>query len=217
MSASAPPAEAKRPLTYVDALRTIRDVSLAVAREGRSFTIDDLDAFPENDGLRYQLLEGTLVVNPAPVPLHQRMATRILLALAAACPPGLEVLAGPAGVVLGPATEVQPDVLVVRRDAVRGAKKVTVPPVLVVEVLSPSTRLFDLGSKRLAYREGGVGAYWLADPAEPRLTTIEWSGDDEVERTAAGAETIELDLPFPVALRPQALVDDGASHVRARR
>ncbi len=208
MSASAPPADSKRPLQYVDALRTIRDVSLAVAREGRSFTIDDLDAFPENDGLRYQLLEGTLVVNPAPVPLHQRMVMRLLLALAAACPPDLEVLPGPIGVVLGPDTELQPDVLVVRRDSVRGAKKATTPPLLVVEVLSPSTRLLDLGSKRLAYREGGVGAYWIADPVEPRVTAIEWSGDREAVRTGAGDEILERDLPFPVALRPHALVDD---------
>ena len=208
MSASAAPTDAKRPLQYVDALRTIRDVSLAVAREGRSFTIDDLDAFPENDGLRYQLLEGTLVVNPAPVPLHQRMVMRLLLALAAACPPDLEVLPGPIGVVLGPDTELQPDVLVVRRDSVRGAKKATTPPLLVVEVLSPSTRLLDLGSKRLAYREGGVGAYWIADPVEPRVTAIEWSGDREAVRTGAGDEILERDLPFPVALRPHALVDD---------
>ncbi|HMQ25553.1 MAG TPA: Uma2 family endonuclease [Acidimicrobiales bacterium] len=121
-------------------------MSLAVAREGRSFTIDDLDAFPEN-------------------------------------------------------------VLVVRRDSVRGAEKATTPPLLVVEVLSASTRLLDLGSKRLAYREGGVGAYWIADPVEPRVTAVEWSGDGEAERTAAGAEALEFRLPFPVRVHPQALID----------
>jgi len=196
------------PLRNVDALHAIRDVSLAVAREGRSFTIDDLDAFPENDGLRYQLLEGSLVVNPAPVPLHQRMVTRMLLALAATCPPELEVLAGPVGVVLGEATELQPDVLVVGRDTVRGAKKAPAPPLLVVEVLSPSTRLFDLGSKRLAYREGGVGAYWIADPVEPRLTAIDWSGDDKDERSASGSGPLDVTWPFPVTVHPQALIED---------
>lgn len=208
MAASAPQTDPRRPLQYDDALHTIRDVSLAVAREGRSFTIDDLDAFPENDGLRYQLLEGTLVVNPAPIPLHQRMVMRLLLLLAEACPPELEVLPGPVGVVLGPDTELQPDVLVVRRETVRGTKKAMTPPLLVIEVLSSSTRLFDLGSKRLAYREGGVGAYWIADPVEPGISTIRWEDGDEREHVVVGAGTAEVDWPFPVSVSPQALIDD---------
>lgn len=208
MAATTPDTGSKLPLQYLDALRTIQDMSLAVAREGRSFTIEDLDAFRENDGLRYQLLEGSLVVNPAPIPLHQRMATRLLLALAAACPPELEVLAGPVGVVLGPDTELQPDVLVVERRTVRGTKKAATPPVLVIEVLSPSTRLIDLGSKRLAYGEGGVGAYWIADPVAPSVTMIRWDDGAEHERTVAGGDSADADSPFPVSVSPAALIDD---------
>ena len=90
----------------------------------------------------------------------------------------------------------------------RATKRAESPPLLVIEVLSPSTRLFDLGSKRLAYREGGVGAYWIAEPIEPSLTLIRWEGDTEHEQVVVGADVAETPWPFPASVIPQALVDD---------
>ncbi len=78
----------------------------------------------------------------------------------------------------------------------------------MIEVLSPSTRLFDLGSKRLAYREGGVGAYWIADPGQPSVTMIRWNDGNVQEQTVVGADIVEAPWPFPTRVNPQMLVED---------
>lgn len=183
-------------------------MSVAVAHlEGFAgpFTVADLDDFPEI-GLRFELIEGTLLVSAAPSLRHQLMATRLCELLAGALPPDLIALAGPAEVRKGDHTSMQPDVLVVRRSDISVARESVPPPLLVVEVASPSTRMIDQGSKRLAYRAAGVGAYWLADPHVPSVTVIRWEGEEEHEVHVAGDESIHVDWPAGLHLRPSDLV-----------
>jgi Uma2 family endonuclease len=82
-------------------------------------------------------------------------------------------------------------------------------PVLVVEVLSPSTRSIDLGTKRLAYEAAGVPAYWLVDPEVPSLTVLELDAGRYVERaTVTGDDAFHADFPFAVTVIPARLLDD---------
>lgn len=88
--------------------------------------------------------------------------------MADACPHGLCVLPEPA-VELGPQTEFDPDLVVVRMDQVGGAK-FTEPPLLVVEIRSPSTALIDLNREKAAYERFGVHSYWIVNPDRRRLS-----------------------------------------------
>ena len=77
------------------------------------------------------------------------------------------------------------------------------PPVLAVEVLSPSTRRTDLVRKRAAYERAGLPHYWLVDPVVPSLTVLERVGGRLVEVLAVkDDEVVELARPFPVSLSP---------------
>src|SRR5215469_12853904 len=105
---------------------------------GQPFTVADLDRLPD-DGRRYELLDGVLIVSPRPTTIHQYVAFRLAKVLDDACPDDLCVMPEPA-VELGPQTEFDPDLVVVRKQQVVGAK-MTEPPLLVVEVRSPSTAL----------------------------------------------------------------------------
>ena len=87
---------------------------------GRPFTVAELDRMPD-DGRRYELLDGVLVVSPRPTTVHQFVAMRLLRVLADACPEDLCVAPEPA-VELGPQTEFDPDLVVVRMDQIGGAK-----------------------------------------------------------------------------------------------
>lgn len=78
---------------------------------GRGLTCADLDSVPD-DGWRYELIDGVLIVSPAPRLVHQRVVAGMYRALHAACPPGLEVLFAPLDVVLAEDTKLQPDILV---------------------------------------------------------------------------------------------------------
>ena len=78
---------------------------------------------------------------------------------------------------------------------------------MAVEILSPSSRQYDRGTKRLAYQEAGVASYWIVDPEEPSVTTIDWSGGQLLdERTSTGTDTIVVEQPFAVTLRPADLL-----------
>ena len=70
--------------------------------EVRDWTVDDLDLVPD-DGLQYELLDGMLLVTPAPIVGHQRAAARLHLLLAAGLPAGSEGPVRPPRLAPGPA------------------------------------------------------------------------------------------------------------------
>ena len=105
------------------------------------WTVDDLETLPD-DGLRYELLDGTLIVSPAPVPRHQRAIVRLVLLLSAACPADHEVFVAPLDWQPDRRTSLEPDLLVVRKDRI-GEKNITQTPAIVIEVLSPGTARID--------------------------------------------------------------------------
>ncbi|WP_210418200.1 Uma2 family endonuclease [Ruania zhangjianzhongii] len=174
-------------------------------RTGGEWTVDDLDRLPD-DGLQYELLDGLLLVTPAPVPVHQRVIGNLYLLLRAACPPGYEVFLAPLDWRPDLRTSLQPDLLVVRNEDV-GPANVTAPLVLAVEVLSPSTRRKDLVLKRSKYEECGVSHYWIIDPVEPSLLALDLDDDRYVTSIEVrGTDRADLDRPFPITVVPGDLV-----------
>jgi Uma2 family endonuclease len=167
---------------------------------GRPFTVAELDRMPD-DGHRYELLEGVLFVSPRPTTVHQVVATRLITLLDDLCPDDLVVVAEPA-VELGPQTEFDPDLVVVRMDQV-GGFKFTEPPLLVVEVRSPSTAVVDLNRKKSAYEKFGVPSYWIVDPdvAQPELTIFEMR-DRHYEPVAKTTAPVTVGRPFLVTINP---------------
>lgn len=172
---------------------------------GAPFTEDDLADTPDN-GHRYELVDGVLVVTPAPNIGHQRCVTQLVALLVGTCVPGQEVIAGPFDVRFSGTTVLIPDLLVARKADLTPARLETAP-ILVVEVRSPSTRRFDEGTKRAVYEDAGVPAYWLVGPEEPRLTVLHLKDGRYVEHaTVAGDERYEATIPFPVTVIPSRLV-----------
>jgi Uma2 family endonuclease len=174
---------------------------------GQPFTVDDLVSTPD-DGRRYELLDGALLVTPAPGWAHQDAAARLWLVFEGARPPDLRAVLAPFAVQLSAYVELQPDVLVARYVDLT-AKNLPVAPLLVVEILSPSTSLIDVNLKKAAYQRHGVRAYWIVDPDrdKPSVTVFELGpgGYAEVGHAVGDAELI-VDTPFPVRLRPSDLL-----------
>ena len=173
---------------------------------GAPLTVDDIADAPV-DGHRYELIDGTLVVTPAPSTPHQRAVGRVYRVLDAAVAEGLEVFVAPFDWVAGPHTLLQPDVLVARVADLTHAN-LQGPPVLAVEVLSPSTRAIDLGAKRLAYAAAGVQHYWVVDPLVPSLTVFanDVAGNLDETATFVGADGYDATAPYPVRVVPADLV-----------
>ncbi len=170
------------------------------------FTAADLDAMPD-DGRRYEVIDGVLVVTPAPSASHQGGAFRVARALDDAMPPDMRMVMAPFDVVLARGTKVQPDVLVARRTDVT-ERNLPAPPLLAVEVLSPSTRRYDLAFKHELYRDEGVLAYWVVDPTVPSLRAWELRDGAYVEVAhVTGDEAFEATVPFAVTVIPSRLLD----------
>ncbi len=126
---------------------------------------DDYCAIPP-DGMRYELLDGQVHVTPAPSPLHQRVSKRLQRLLEAYFEePGRgEVFNAPIDVILTPHDVVQPDLVVVTNPSLVSARGIEGPPVLVVEILSPTTTSYDRTTKAQRYVALGIPHYWLVDP-----------------------------------------------------
>lgn len=174
---------------------------MAMALHVPLYTVDDLDRFPE-DGNRYELLDGVLLVTPAPAAVHQLVASRIQGELISALQkPGLAHVVGPGAVVRKPKTQLQPDILVYSASY---APRTDWPRIkdhwLAVEVLSPSSRVYDREFKRDAYFALGVQQVWLVDWHNALVEVSRAPGKfrrlrDELRwRTPAAAVTVSIDL-----------------------
>ena len=137
------------------------------------------------DDIRYELLDGELVMAPTPSTRHQRIALQLATVLKAFIDRNSlgELFIAPLDVVLWDGDEanvVEPDLLFVsagRTDMITEAN-VQGAPDLVVEILSPSTESRDRGYKRELYARHGVREYWLVDPDASTITVLALSEND---------------------------------------
>jgi len=167
------------------------------------YTADMVRALPD-DGNRYEVVYGKLLVTPAPRLWHQVLVQRLGVALdlyLRAEPVGL-VLHAPADISWGRDVLVQPDVFVAVPDEARALTWSRVQTLLLVaEVLSPSTARSDRFLKRLRYREAGVPTYWVIDGDE---RTVEvWTPADDfpvIERERVEWQPASAALPFTLRL-----------------
>ena len=134
-----------------------------------------------DDGKRYEVVDGELLVTPAPRFDHQRAVGALHIALHGYLS-GMrvgEVVMSPADIEFDPMTLVQPDVFVVPLK--EGRRPKTWADIhgllLAIEVLSPSTARADRTTKRRRYQRAGVPEYWVVD-LDARLVE-RWRPDDE--------------------------------------
>lgn len=168
---------------------------------GRAYTRADLETMPD-DGHRYEIVDGALLATPSPSLLHQAVSSNLIKVLQASAPAGFRVLHAPLDFVIDEATILQPDLLVVPAADLHRADQ-PLEPVLVVEILSPTTRRVDLTLKRSRYEAAGVASYWAVDPVVPSVTGWQLVDGRYVDAAhVEGDELFEASTPFGVTLRP---------------
>lgn len=185
-------------------------MTASVPRSAASWTLEDLYDLPDN-GNRYELIEGRLLVSPAPARPHLRTATRLHRMLLEAAPRHLAVSQN-AGLVDGPrkTTYFIPDLVVVPDAVLDIDGPALLPPetLLAVEILSPDSRSTDEVTKRYWYARLGIPQYWIVDPKGRSLTVMLLNAERGRYRDAAvvrAGETWRTEEPFPIALDPAAV------------
>jgi Uma2 family endonuclease len=178
-----------------------------------SYTVDDLFTLPEN-GNRYQVFGGSLVMSPAPASLHQLVADELrALFKPLVKPHGAMSVTGVAIRVTDDDGPV-PDVSVVDAAELRGLTG-AVPldaAFTVVEVVSPSSAFLDRGAKPDLYADAGIPCYWRVELKKSRrhdgpfplivVQVLEKDGSVRMVEGAAGGEHT-----FPLAVGPDTWID----------
>lgn len=184
---------------------------VTVIPQSGPLTRDDLELLRSAEGgsgVRYELLDGSVIVTPSPGRWHQTAGFELARLLRDNKPDNLVVLMAPFDVELAHDTVLQPDILVARRAELTDVD-LPAAPVLAVEVLSPSTRRIDLTLKWDRFREAGCPSFWTVDPLLPAVTVWELRDGIYVEAlTAQGEEEVEVLSPFELTFSPAGLLVD---------
>ena len=156
-----------------------------------------------SDELQYEVVDGQPVVSPAPGGAHQRCVRALLLALVASTPPGHEVMVAPWDWVLWELPHLavrQPDLVVVRSE-LAARDRLTEPPLLAVEVISPGSFERDAVTKRSEYARAGLNDYWIADPTTSEVFVYHRVGDElRLHEVLDTSEPQLIAAPFPVLM-----------------
>ena len=181
-----------------------------------ALTLDDFLALCEAapEGVRYEAVGGRAVMMSAPTGPHQRAVGRLAGVLAQAARGDEVVLQAPFDWVLWEVpflTIRQPDLVVVTFEQSE-LDRLTTPPLLVVEALSPTTRRVDARDKRAEYARAGAAHYWLVDvqvPSVEALVLDPATGTYAMAASAEGDAVLSVTEPFPVSVAPADLVRKG--------
>ena len=146
-----------------------------------------LEALPD-DGQRHEIIDGVHYVTNSPGTPHQFVVSELNGALFnyLRVEPVGWVLTSPSDIELAPDSIVQPDILVLPRTSDHRPRSWAEAglPILVVEVISPSSRSRDRIIKRPRYQRAGIAEYWIVD-IESRLVE-RWTQDDERPEVITG-------------------------------
>jgi Uma2 family endonuclease len=166
------------------------------------WTEADYLALPESRS-RIELLDGALLVSPAPAGPHQRMARRLSFALEAAAPAGLEILDA-INVRVGPGRILIPDIVVLRETGLDKTVYEAADALMVVEIASPSRPGIDRITKPAAYGRAGIPYYLLVESnGDAMIATAYVLTPGGVYGEAARSDAravLSLQQPFPVSI-----------------
>jgi len=148
------------------------------------YTVADLDLLPD-DGNRYEVLAGTLLVTPSPGSAHQGVAAGLSALFASHILARRLRLFSPGVVTTPPLTQLEPDLLVVPARFAPGIPWAEITEHwLAVEILSRSSRVYDREFKRDAYLALGVREVWLVDLRDRSIEVCTRPGGGRLVRDA---------------------------------
>lgn len=203
-----------------DTKAVLRMAALPAQSHVQPWTVDEWIALNEDapDGSRYELVDGSVLMSPAPSMGHQLAGDRLARILTDGAPRGLLPVTA-TGIAMGDRTALIPDILVVDLAAFADGAKVPDPSQvhLVVEIVSPSTTTTDRTLKPAKYAAAGIPHFWRLEMVRfrglgidrlPVLFTYALDADREyrLTRRLAAGTAAKIEEPFPVTLDPADLV-----------
>jgi Uma2 family endonuclease len=182
------------------------------------YTVADLHGLPD-DGRRYELIDGSIIVSPSATIDHNTIAHWITAALWASVPNDDYVIGLDQSTRIDDHNEPRPDVIAAPAAFSRQSPFPIGGSLLVVEVVSPSSVLRDTETKRALYAKAGIPSYWIVvpEPDEPTIALAELVLDGDTYRYATHytRDLFATEAPWPVQIDLPALTAKRARYWRA--
>ncbi len=176
----------------------------ATIDRSKEWTVEDYLQLEE--GLLAQLIDGELIMSPAPTTQHQRVLRSLFRAFDQFGNVG-EAFFSPIDLYLNDKNVLQPDLIFISDEnkSIVSDKGIVGPPEIVVEVISPSNSFVDRNTKKRKYLEFGVKEYWVVDPGNKTLEIytddldkphLYLSGEGQVSSTVLQELSFDLNTVF---------------------
>ncbi len=167
-------------------------------RELQQTSFAEFEAMPKQEGWNYELIDGMVMMSPRPAIKHQRISLKLSSSLYQIlknknCEPIQEidlVLQGEYFI---------PDLMVVCDENLDELARYEKPPLIAIEILSPSSTSRDYYVKRQAYARLGVQEYWIVSPEEKCIIVISFATNEDKQFCTGTVKSfimpeIEIDL-----------------------
>ena len=148
-----------------------------VANPLKLYTVEEFEQMEKEEHLTYELIDGVVMMSPRPAKTHQNISGNLYFEMRNAlkhtnCKPLQKVdLALNHDIMV-------PDIMVLCNDNMQGTRQTT-PPLIVVEIVSPSSSGRDYMLKRLKYQQLGIEEYWIVSPEEKCIWVIHYAEQAE--------------------------------------
>ncbi len=186
------------------------------------FTVEDLYAIPD-DGMRCELIEGSIIMSPSATGGHNLIACWIVIALEDAKPTDDYFATTDVSARIDNHNEPRPDLAVYRADYFEESPFPIRQALLVGEVISPNSALRDTETKRALYARAGVPSYWIIVPSDdkPTIALAELVLDPATGKydyvTHYTTDVFRTERPWPVEIDLPALTARRARWFRPKR
>lgn len=166
--------------------------------ERDDLTVDDLTSLPED--LRYELIDGRLVLTPSAMPIHNFIGFQTTSAISEFCPDDFLAIYEQS-MLLNIRNEFVPDVMILRAEGANRTPVFASDVLLVVEILSKSSKGTDRRLKRDRYEAMGIPGYWIIDPLSERVSLTELRlGPGGYQQRLQTDELVILGEPWKITL-----------------
>jgi Uma2 family endonuclease len=178
-----------------------------------------LHSLPE-DGLRRELIDGSVIVSPSATARHNILALWIAQILDEANPGVDHVVSVDQSMTIDDYNEPRPDIVVIRADYLDQTPFPVTGTLLAAEIVSPTSVERDHETKRRVYAQAGIPAYWIivTDVRAGTIALTELALDEQAggyrEKTPATTGVFQTDWPWPVKIDLPALAERMARYRR---
>jgi len=150
----------------------VKDAAVSYLAKRKRYTYQDYLNLPD-DGKRYEVINGELVMVAAPNTIHQNIIIKIIYELENFLRQSKigKIFCAPTDIKFSETEVVQPDIFFISKERfyIITENNINDAPDLIIEILSPSTAYYDLLEKKELYEQFGVKEYWIVDPNKHRV------------------------------------------------